>query len=1288
MMTRSEVPDIKNPYDSISLTAEEIEEIKKIDLGLKINDLLIAFPFITKNDLLYLAFKRRDAEAILYFLEEGATIPPSAIPCPTQPQDAFSTILLQFSKHGAMPKDPEGETLLTWAAKEGRLPIIKILLAKGASIWQENGVGYTALELADMNFHIPVIASLLDHGCTPKDPEGSSLLLWSAKKGLYFVVEGLLAKNTTGWNENGVGFAALKLANAHDHRAVMKLLLRHGLQHAPDNSLLTWGTENKLFLVVKAFLEEKADIWNKNGAGFAALELAGGDTPIIKLLLKHSFVQGRDGKNLLVYSAEKGLLLVMDKLLGLIDKLFGNVIWNEQGTGFIVLKLANTNGHRPVVERLLSHAIQCGGRTQDDLLLHSAGEGLLLAVDALIGKKKSIWRRGGAGGQAWLLARDRGHEPVMDLLLRQRLDGGWKPDDPALLPWAAKCGYQRAVIALLEKMPSVWEKDGIGFTALREASEKGHKPIVELLMLNRLEGGWRTYYPTLLGWAAQGGYELLVTVLLEQMPDTWIVVGPVDGPGFSALRQANESGQGRIIELLINNWWSSTEQPTVSPLFFWAVEKGLKLVVQIFLRKRLFTMNTEDEDSILAAGLELAKKNNQNIIVRLLSPQNPETNPARPDPSKEDISQESIRQPDREISFLQEEVSSESKEELLKSSSRFEDLNQERFVQHEETGDLQRAAYFESKEEDRYTNNALLQNPLIKLKEKTVFGLQLEPAYLEYVHYNYLSLEGKAEETQGLGLLNYYHALVFPCNPEDLAVSPAALSVLDEKTRLQTEIRCREQLVFGKSLTSRDLLYMACRRGEVEHVTYLLEQIPLHALPLLMQTDNFSVLLFFRMHNNISGFRDKLEYDFGEDTLLTWAVRQCHPQLMLLLLEKGVDILQKNGRGKTALDLAFEFAFESGMRWDPTGDLTFEWGDSDRALLLMLLLEHIDEKVENQKTNLQRNDASLSLSSAGKGLEEFSHEIKQDTLDSLSAQDAAGRASPPDHISAQATSTLSSESTPQKPHTHPHSPSAPYLAPFAIGSHDCISPISMPPSESSRLRRFSFGSVSNFISNFATSRRNSANTSPEPQPSLAQSSAGQAGSPPHFWTMLQKRSLHTRSSSSPRIPSSDSTSQPSVPAEQPTSFSHGFWNSLRERARTHSSPNTSPPLNRWVDFSRRKKSSNASPEQNTFSGVMLQPSVQTRASSPPRADNTFQPRQAVLGGFWNDVRQAYANTHSASEAPNSDPEPSQCTERQPAIQLSTEQNPDQLPTLLPRQEGDTAAEAPPPQADTDGIGRP
>src|SRR5690606_8230073 len=71
-----------------------------------------------------------------------------------------------------------GQTALMWAAGEGHMNVVQMLVEAGANVRARSKSGYTPLLFAVRNAQVDSIRYLLDHGANPNDlaPDGTSAL--------------------------------------------------------------------------------------------------------------------------------------------------------------------------------------------------------------------------------------------------------------------------------------------------------------------------------------------------------------------------------------------------------------------------------------------------------------------------------------------------------------------------------------------------------------------------------------------------------------------------------------------------------------------------------------------------------------------------------------------------------------------------------------------------------------------------------------------------------------------------------------------------------------------------------------------------------------------------------------------------------------------------------------------------------------------------------------------------------------------------------------------------------
>jgi ankyrin repeat protein len=124
------------------------------------------------------------------------------------------------------------------------------------------------------------------------------------------------------------------------------------------------------------------------------------------------------------------------------------------------------------------------------------------------------------------------------------------PDEDTPLCFAAGMGYEKLVKLLLERNAAVdGVTDGRPGTPLFRAAQAGHMKIASQLLEAGADIRYMSYGQNSLHWAAHGGYEDVVTLLLEN----GAVATETDIAGNTPLRRACYSGSmnERVVELLL-----------------------------------------------------------------------------------------------------------------------------------------------------------------------------------------------------------------------------------------------------------------------------------------------------------------------------------------------------------------------------------------------------------------------------------------------------------------------------------------------------------------------------------------------------------------------------------------------------------------------------------------------------------------------------------------------------------------------------------------------------------------
>jgi hypothetical protein len=174
-------------------------------------------------------------------------------------------ITLLENGHDLNSKDSNGQTPLSWAAKNGHEAVVKLMLEKGAELETKDNNGRTPLSRAAGNGHEALVKLLLEKGAEleTKDDNGRTPLSWATWYGHEAVVKLLLEKGAELETKDNNGRTPLSWAVGNGHEAVVKLLLEKGAElETKDKEYgrtpLSWATWYGYEAVVKLLLEKGA----------------------------------------------------------------------------------------------------------------------------------------------------------------------------------------------------------------------------------------------------------------------------------------------------------------------------------------------------------------------------------------------------------------------------------------------------------------------------------------------------------------------------------------------------------------------------------------------------------------------------------------------------------------------------------------------------------------------------------------------------------------------------------------------------------------------------------------------------------------------------------------------------------------------------------------------------------------------------------------------------------------------------------------------------------------------
>ncbi len=197
----------------------------------------------------------------------------------------------------------EGDTALHYAARQGDVELVMLLLSLGADRSISNAASQTPYDLLENreiregleSEHLEIIKKLLkkngESGDT--DEQGRTLLHWAAAQGYTVVMEVLLSREANVEAQDEEGNTPLHLAARYGHFEAVKLLLNKGANCQTRNkkgrTVLHQAAAGGSLDIVKFLIEEKGmSIDSTDALGATALHLAAGKGhfSVVKLLIK------------------------------------------------------------------------------------------------------------------------------------------------------------------------------------------------------------------------------------------------------------------------------------------------------------------------------------------------------------------------------------------------------------------------------------------------------------------------------------------------------------------------------------------------------------------------------------------------------------------------------------------------------------------------------------------------------------------------------------------------------------------------------------------------------------------------------------------------------------------------------------------------------------------------------------------------------------------------------------------------------------------------------------------
>jgi ankyrin repeat protein len=355
----------------------------------------------------------------------------------------------------------DGRTPLSFAAQNGYLAIVKLLLVRDVDPDSKDIYGGIPLSLAAVEEHEAIVQLLLARDVDPdsKDTDGRTPLSFAASNGDEAIIKLLLARDVDPDSKDTDGWTPLSFAALNGHEAILKLLLAKDVD--PNSKDTNGRTPLSLAAmkgheaIIKLLLAKGVDPNSKDTNGRTPLSIAAlnGHEAIIKLLLARDVDPDSKDTNRrtpLSLAAEEGHEAIIKLLLARdVDPNSKDI--RERSPLYFAIQ----RGHSAVVRQLLESGADA------DSIDNFRNTPLSLAVA-------------------------QGREDIVELLLPRVANPNLKVfvggRTQPLLSCAIARGDEGIVKLLLTRSDiDVESKDKFGITPLMLAKEGGHERIIKLL---------------------------------------------------------------------------------------------------------------------------------------------------------------------------------------------------------------------------------------------------------------------------------------------------------------------------------------------------------------------------------------------------------------------------------------------------------------------------------------------------------------------------------------------------------------------------------------------------------------------------------------------------------------------------------------------------------------------------------------------------------------------------------------------------------------------------------------
>ncbi|OPB39220.1 hypothetical protein A0O28_0049260 [Trichoderma guizhouense] len=518
---------------------------------------------------------------------------------------AVVALLLKTGQVDAGSEDKWNQTPLLYASANNHEGIVELLLENGVNVDSKNidmdadakiiGAysGRTPLLYASANDYVTIVKLLLEKGASidTRDMDGKTALAFAAEGGHERTVQLLLDNGADVNIRDNQDWTPLSWAVSKGHEALVRLLLNRGTTIQPDDHHLTelsWAIQHEDKLRIEILLRrgyhlEGSDVYTQ--------------TPLVSAIKENEIIaaellfdtgadpnlRGSDERAPLSWAVELGHSAIVQLLL---DK--GADPNVKDSTKRTPLSVAAEKGYTDIVQLLLDKGADPNVEDFDKRtpLSVAAERGHATIFQLLLDKGVDPTLEGPDKRTPLSLAVEMGRVAIIQLLLDKGVEISYEDTDvSSLLLNAAEKGCIDIIQHILNKDAQCETSDLIMLDSLFQAVEMGHAAIVQLL-LDR--GADISHEATDFSVFPSNAFTERSMVIVQQILDNDLQIGASAVVVPALLLLAVEMGHTAIVELLLDR----------------AAEIGLR-------NRQLWV-------PLLSGAIEVATEFNHIVIVQLL----------------------------------------------------------------------------------------------------------------------------------------------------------------------------------------------------------------------------------------------------------------------------------------------------------------------------------------------------------------------------------------------------------------------------------------------------------------------------------------------------------------------------------------------------------------------------------------------------------------------------------------------------------------------------------------------